>query len=97
MMATLGDLADAINSDNAAIKSDQDSLVKLQSDLATAQTNLSNDQSKLTSDTAVLTSKLATTGGFFRLNPDGTATVYELDTDGHLEITILKPDTTPVP
>lgn len=96
-MATLGDLADAVNSDSTAIATDQKSINDIQASLTTAQTNLANDQAKLAHDNSMLGSALTLTGGFFRMNSDGTATVYESDGSGGVTVKILKPDTTPAP
>lgn len=96
-MATLGELASAIDADNQAIVADQASITGIQANLATAQQKLADDHAKLDTDTHSLGVAVSTTGGFFHVNEDGTATVYEPDGSGGVTIKVLKPDTTPVP
>lgn len=96
-MATLGDLADAIESDNKAITADKTSIGEIEASLASSQLKLADDQTKLETDDKALGAAIAATGGFFRVNEDGTATVYEPDGSGGVVIKVLKPDSTPVP
>lgn len=97
-MATLGDLAKAIDTDNSAVKADQDSITSLQASLASTQASLTGHQEKETADWKVLATALASTGGFFRVNSDGTATAYEADPSAPngVRVTVLHPDSTPV-
>lgn len=96
-MATLGDLAKEVDDDNAAIVTDQANIENLQASLNAAQTTLTTASAKLVDDEKTLGTALAVTGGFFRVNTDGTATAYEPDGSGGVKITVLKPDSTPVP
>lgn len=97
-MATLGDLAKAIDADEAAVKGDQDAINSMQSSLAATQAALVGHQEKETADWKVLATALASTGGFFRINSDGTATAYEADPNAPngVRVTVLSPDTTAV-